>query len=157
MKIYFHNFMGLFVNYSLYLFLFLTTIVFILGVLLVSESVSQKSNTETTKTDLKEITVTANKILDNRRCPCQCGRYLPGSSKSPACFGCSVGKAEITYVLESLKAGRKPHEIILDLNSPVIIDVFADYTNKNISNVWKLVKIVSKDLHQERIVLRTPG
>ncbi|ODS34614.1 MAG: hypothetical protein SCARUB_00194 [Candidatus Scalindua rubra] len=135
----------------------LIIIAFILVVVLVPQSISQKCEAETTKTAQKEIIEIANEILANRRCSCQCNNYLPGSSKIPACFGCSAGKAEITYVLESLKAGKKAREIVLNLNSPILIDVFADYTNANISKVWKLVKTVSDELHQNRVVLRTPG
>ena len=79
------------------------------------------------------------------------------STKSAACFGCSAGKAEINFVMRSLKSGRETSEILMDLNSPIIIDVFADYTNKDIAKVWKLVKAVSRKLNQNRVVLRTPG
>ncbi len=136
---------------------FILTTTLILGVLVVSRSLYQECEAESARIDQKEIVKMAEEILAGRHCPCQCGRYLPGSSLPPACFGCSVGKAEITYVLESLEAGRKTTEIIMDLGSPVIIDVFADYTNENISNVWKLVKRVSSELHKIRVVLRTPG
>ena len=133
------------------------TATLIFGVLVISRSLYQECEAESARIDQKEIVKMAEKILAGRHCPCQCGRYLPGSSLPPACFGCSVGKAEITYVLESLEAGRKATEIIMDLGSPVIIDVFADYTNENISKVWKLVKRVSSELHKIRVVLRTPG
>ncbi|MFQ5965548.1 MAG: DsbA family protein [Candidatus Scalinduaceae bacterium] len=138
-------------------FTFFLTVILIIGTLAVSQSFNQECEAESTKIDKEEINKMAEEILAGRHCPCQCGRYLPGSSLSPACFGCSVGKAEITYVLESLEAGRKATEIIMDLSSPVIIDVFADYTNGNISKVWKLVKRVSSELHKVRVVLRTPG
>ena len=111
----------------------------------------------TTENNQKEIAEVADKILSGRRCPCQCGNYLPGSSKIPACFGCSVGKAEITYVLESLDAGKEPDEVVFDLMSPILIEVFSDYTNKDISKVWNKVKRISVDTHQTRVVLRTPG
>ncbi len=112
---------------------------------------------ETDEGDLQKIMETANEILAERFCPCQCGRFLPGSPNPPACFGCSAGKNEISYVLESLEGGRKPEAIVMDLNSPIIIDVFADYTDPNLAKVWKMVKQVSKELHQFRIVLRAPG
>ena len=133
------------------------TVTLIFGALVISQSFNQECEAESARIDQKEIHKMAEEILAGRHCPCQCGRYLPGSSLSPACFGCSVGKAEITYVLESLEAGKKPTEIIMDLSSPVIIDVFADYTNENISKVWKLAKRVSSELHKVRVVLRTPG
>ncbi|MBO1223601.1 MAG: thioredoxin domain-containing protein [Candidatus Scalindua sediminis] len=136
---------------------FLLTAALIFGTLVISQSFNQECEAESARIDQEEIVKMAEEILAGRHCPCQCGRYLPGSSLSPACFGCSVGKAEITYVLESLEAGKKPTEIIMDLSSPVIIDVFADYTNENISKVWKLAKRVSSELHKIRVVLRTPG
>jgi hypothetical protein len=136
---------------------FLTAILIVSGALVVSRSFHQECEAESTKTDQKEINKIAEEILAGRHCPCQCGRYLPGSSLSPACFGCSVGLAEITYVLENLEAGRKSSEIIMDLSSPVIIDIFADYTDSNISIVWHMAKRVSSELHKLRVVLRTPG
>ncbi len=138
-------------------FTFILIAALIFGALVISRSLYQECEAESARIDQKEIVKMAEEILAGRHCPCQCGRYLPGSSLPPACFGCSVGKAEITYVLESLEAGKKPTEIIMDLSSPVIIDVFADYTNGNISKVWKLAKRVSSELHKIRVVLRTPG
>ncbi|MFQ5713515.1 MAG: DsbA family protein [Candidatus Scalinduaceae bacterium] len=136
-------------------FFLMTALIF--GALVISRPLYHECEAESARIDQKEINKMAEEILAGRHCPCQCGRYLPGSPLSPACFGCSVGKAEITYVLESLEAGRKATEIIMDLSSPVVIDVFADYTNENISKVWKLVKRVSSKLHKIRVVLRTPG
>ncbi len=136
-------------------FILMAALIFV--ALVISRSLYQECEAESARIDQKEIVKMAEEILAGRHCPCQCGRYLPGSSLPPACFGCSVGKAEITYVLESLEAGKKPTEIIMDLSSPVIIDVFADYTNENISKVWKLAKRVSSELHKIRVVLRTPG
>ncbi len=97
-----------------------------------------------------------DELLAGRRCPCQCNHYLPGGNKEPACFGCSAAKAEIAYVMESLEAGRDPRKIIVDIVSPIIIDVFSDYTNPNIAKVWKLAKKVSKELGQTRVVMRPP-
>ncbi|MCP4990312.1 MAG: thioredoxin domain-containing protein [Colwellia sp.] len=45
----------------------------------------------------------------------------------------------------------------MELNSPIIIDVFADYTDPNLADIWKMVKQASRELHQFRIVLRAPG
>lgn len=120
-------------------------------------SIIRTCEAETVEDDLQEIMETANEILAERSCPCRCGRFLPGSLNSPACFGCSAGKNEISYVLESLEAGKKPQEIMMDLNSPIIIDVFADYTDPHLPQIWQMVKQVSKELHQFRIVLRSPG
>ncbi len=136
---------------------FILTVSLILGAQVLSQSLYQECEAESARIDQKEINKMAEEILAGRHCPCQCGRYLPGSPLSPACFGCSVGKAEITYVLESLEAGGKATEIIMDLSSPVNINVFSDYTNENISKVWKLAKGVSSKLHKIRVVLRTPG
>ena len=115
------------------------------------------TKSETIEDDLQEIMDIASEILAERYCPCQCGRFLPGSSNSPACFGCSVGKNEISYVLESLEAGRKPQEIIMDLNSPITINIYADYTDPYLAKIWKMVKKAANKLRQNRVVLRTPG
>ncbi len=145
-------------KYSLRYLLFLTIIIFISEVVPVPQSNYPECGAEETTTiQQKEGIELAIEILSNRKCPCQCGNYLPGSSNLPACFGCSVGKAEISYVLDDLSSGAEIIEIMMSLNSPVIIDVFADYTNPNISKVWKLAKAVSNKLHQRRVVLRPPG
>lgn len=132
-------------------------VIIITGVMLALQLVSQQCRAEVIEGDQKEIIEKAGEILAGRHCPCQCGKYLPGSPKSPSCFGCSAGKAEITYVLECLKNKKTPREIILDLNSPIIIDVFSDYTNQKISKIWRMAKDVSTGLHQFRVVLRAPG
>ncbi len=139
------------------LFTFLITTAFVLIILFNPNSFTQQCEAETTGNLKNKIVEKADKILSNRRCPCQCNNYLPDSARSPACFGCSAGKAEINFVLESLESGREAIEILMDLNSPIIIDIFADYTNKDIAKVWKLVKTVSRKLNQSRVVLRTPG
>lgn len=145
-------------KYSFRCLLFLLIASFISEVLPVPQSIYPECGAEErTITQLKEDIELAIEILANRKCPCQCGNYLPGSSTLPACFGCSVGKAEISYVLEDLNSGADIIEIMMSLNSPVIIDIFADYTNVNISKVWKLAKAVSNELHQRRVVLRPPG
>ena len=60
-------------------------------------------------------------------------------------------------MLESLESGKETDEIILNLDSPIIIDIFVDYTNPNVSKVWNLAKTVSSELHQRRVVLRPLG
>jgi hypothetical protein len=145
------------VSFRYLLFTFPITTAFALIILFNANGITQQCLAEVTKIPPNEITEKADKIFTNRHCPCQCNRYLPGSTKSPACFGCSAGKAEIDFVMESIKSGRETSEILMDLNSPIIIDVFADYTNKDIAKVWKLVKAVSRKLNQNRVVLRTPG
>ena len=145
-------------KYSLRCLLFLLIAIFISEVLPVPQSVYPECGAEeATAIQQKEGIELAIQILANRKCPCQCNNYLPGSSTLPACFGCSAGKAEISYVLEDLNSGMKITEIMMSLNSPIIIDIFADYTNANISKVWKLAKAVSNELHQRRVVLRPPG
>ena len=153
-----YNFLYLFAKYSLRYLLFWIIAIFIFEVLPVTQSIYPECNAEeTTTTQQEEFIESADEILANRKCPCQCNNYLPGSSNLPACFGCSAGKAEISYVLESLESGKETGEIVLNLDSPIIIDIFADYTNPNISKVWKLAKTVSSELHQRRVVLRPPG
>lgn len=102
-------------------------------------------------------TEAAEKILRNRHCPCGCGSYLPGSRNEPACFGCSVGKAEISRVLEALVAGRSQGDIAMELNETVLVNVFADYTNPDLLEIWQRAVRVAGEFRQHRVVLRTPG
>jgi hypothetical protein len=132
------------------LFFFLSLV---LGSSLVVSQLSIRRPNADTDTDAK----TAEEILSNRRCPCGCGRYLPGSRNSPACFGCSVGKTEISRVLEALAAGRNPADIIVGLNETVLVDVFADYTDVGLAKVWDRAVRAAGELRQRRVVLRTPG
>lgn len=143
-------------KYSLRCLLFFSIAIFISEVVPVAQSIYPECGAEE-RTQQKEDLELAIEILADRKCPCQCGNYLPGSSTLPACFGCSVGKAEISYVLDDINSGAEIIEIMMNLNSPIIIDIFADYTNVNISKVWKLAKAVSNELHQRRVVLRPPG
>jgi hypothetical protein len=136
--------------------LLLIIVIFVFEAVPVTQSIYPECEAEET-IQQEEIGKKANEILADRKCPCQCGKYLPGSSTLPACFGCSVGKAEISYVLETLESGKKTTEIVMNLDSPIIVDIFADYTNPNISKVWNLARTVSSELHQRRVVLRPPG
>lgn len=151
-----YNLLNTLVKHSLRTFLLLISVIFIFEAVPVTQSIYQECEAEET-TQQDEIIELIDEILANRKCPCQCGKYLPNSPKLPACFGCSAGKAEISYVLESLESGKETTEIVMNLDSPIIIDIFADYTNPNISKVWNLAKTVSSELHQRRVVLRPPG
>jgi hypothetical protein len=131
-----HNLLNTLVKHTLRYLLFLIIVIYISEVLPVTQSIYPECNAEeTTTTQQEEFIELADEILASRKCPCQCNNYLPGSSNLPACFGCSAGKAEISYVLESLESGKETGEIVLNLDSPIIIDIFADYTNPNISKV----------------------
>lgn len=153
-----YNLLNTLVKHSLRTFLLLISVIFIFEVLPVTQAIYPECEAEETTTiNQKEFIESADEILANRKCPCQCGKYLPGSSNLHVCFGCSVGKAEISYVLESLESGKETSEIVMNIDSPIIIDIFADYTNPNISKVWNLAKTVSSELHQRRVVLRPPG
>lgn len=99
----------------------------------------------------------AQSILSERYCPCGCGNFLPGSPNSPACFGCSVGKAEVSRVRERLAAGRIPEDIIKELNERVLVDVFSDYTEDGLPEIWDRAKRVSSEYDQHRVVLRPLG
>lgn len=99
----------------------------------------------------------AENILRNRHCPCGCGSYLPGSRNEPACFGCSVGKAEISRVLEALATGRSQGDIVMELNETVLVNVFSDYTNPDLPEIWQRAVRVAGEFRQHRVVLRTPG
>ncbi len=151
-----YNLLNTLVKHSLRTFLLLISVIFVFEAVPVTQAIYQECEAEEI-IQQDEIIELIDEILANRKCPCQCGKYLPGSPNLPACFGCSAGKAEISYVLESLESGKESDEILLNLDSPIIIDIFADYTNPNISKVWKLAKAVSNELHQRRVVLRPPG
>ena len=158
MKIKSYNLLNTLVKHSLCTFLLLIAVIFVFEILPVTQSIYQECEAEETTTSQQdEIIELVEEILANRKCPCQCGKYLPNSPNLPACFGCSAGKAEISYVLESLESGKETDEILLNLDSPIIIDIFVDYTNPNVSRVWNLAKTVSSELHQRRVVLRPPG
>ncbi len=153
-----YNLLNTLAKQSLHYLLFLIIVIFCFEVLPVTQAIYPECEAEETATShQKEFIELANEILANRKCPCQCGKYLPNSPNLPACFGCSAGKAEISYVLESLEAGKNSDEILLNLDSPIIVDIFADYTDPNVSKVWNLAKTVSSELHQRRVVLRPPG
>jgi 2-hydroxychromene-2-carboxylate isomerase len=99
----------------------------------------------------------AREIMAGRHCPCGCGRYLPGSASQPACFGCSVGKSDVTRILEGLAAGRERIDIAFELGQPVLVDVFADYTDDKLPDTWERASRVARSFNQHRVVLRTPG
>ncbi len=156
MKIKSYSLLNTLVKHSLRTFILLISVIFVFEAVPVTQSIYPECEAEET-IQQDEIIGLAEKILTNRKCPCQCGKYLPNSPNLPACFGCSAGKAEISYVLESLESGKETDEIILNLDSPIIIDIFVDYTNPNVSKVWDLAKTVSSELHQRRVVLRPLG
>ncbi len=151
-----YNLLNTPVKHSLRTFLLLISVIFFIEVVPVTQSIYPECEAEETIQQDETIEL-VEEILANRKCPCQCGKYLPGSPSLPACFGCSAGKAEISYVLESLESGKETDEILLNLDSPIIIDIFADYTNPEISRIWNLARTVSSELHQRRVVLRPPG
>lgn len=99
----------------------------------------------------------AQEILDGQLCHCGCGNPLPGSAEAGACFGCSVGLADVSFVRESLAAGRAPAEILVSLSDPVLIEVFADYTDPTLQGTWRLAKQVATELDHHRVVLRSPA
>lgn len=94
-------------------------------------------------------------VLANRKCPCGCGRFLPGNRAGPACFGCSIGKSDISQALEALLAGVEPAEVAAMLDEVVLIEVFGDYTDEALDDVWKLARRVANEFKQHRVVLRS--
>lgn len=100
---------------------------------------------------------TLGELIDEGRCPCRCGRYLPGSSNRPACFGCSVGKAEITRMVEGLLADRELIDIVGEMNEPVLVSVFSDYDNPDLSEMWHRANRIAGEFNQHRVVLRVFG
>ena len=95
-------------------------------------------------------------IISSHFCPCQCGSYLPESDNSPACFGCSVGKAEVTFIRESIAKGRPVGEVLLALRETVLVEVFADYNDPRLPEAWALAQAAAGTYQQHRVVLRTP-
>ncbi len=99
---------------------------------------------------------TLRRLVADQLCPCGCGNHLPGSTKGRACFGCSVGKAEVTFIREGLAAGREPAQILLDLQDPVLVEVFADYGDPTLPQTWERAKRAADAFDQHRVVLRAP-
>lgn len=97
------------------------------------------------------------RILSNHQCPCGCGTALPGGGRAHACFGCSVAKAEVSFIRESLAEGRSTLDIVMSLNESVLIEVFADYTDPKLAATWKRARRVAIELDQHRVVLRAPA
>jgi predicted DsbA family dithiol-disulfide isomerase len=95
--------------------------------------------------------------INSTLCPCGCGNYLPGSRSKPTCFGCSVGKAEIARLEEGLAAGDSRVALLMQTKESIIIDVFADYSDSDLSTTWNRAQRVAKETGQHRVVLRTPG
>jgi protein-disulfide isomerase len=98
-----------------------------------------------------------HKIISNHSCPCGCGNALPGGDRPLACFGCSVAKAEISFIRESLAGGLSTIEIVMALSDPALIEVFSDYTNPQLGATWKRAKRIASEFDQHRVVLRTPA
>jgi hypothetical protein len=99
---------------------------------------------------------TLRRLVAGQFCPCGCGSHLPGSTQSPACFGCSVGKAEVSFIRENLAAGRAPGQILLDLQDPVLVEVFADYGDPALPQTWRRAKRAADAFEQHRVVMRPP-
>lgn len=93
-------------------------------------------------------------IINDRKCPCQCGSYLPGSKKTPSCFGCSVGKGDVSRALEGLDAGLEPVDLMFLLDETVLVNVFADYTDEGLAATWAnaVQAVQANGVH--RVVLR---
>jgi len=106
------------------------------------------------KTDPSKLDASASELIAQGACHCGCGRVLPGHRDGSGCFGCSVGKAEVTFIHESLAAGVAPREILLALLRPLLIEVFADYTDPALPEVWERVKRIAARHNQHRVVLR---
>ncbi len=88
-------------------------------------------------------------------CACGCGNHLPGSPHAPVCFGCSVGRADLAFIQQELASGRTPTEILLELADPVLVEIFADYDDERLAEIWERARRVAGELHNHRVVLRT--
>ncbi|MCH7548057.1 MAG: DsbA family protein [Candidatus Krumholzibacteriota bacterium] len=104
-----------------------------------------------------EQATTARELINAHRCPCGCGHYLPGSKSQPACFGCSVGKWDVSFIIEGLSDGRSRGDIVLDLTQNMLIDVFADYGDPTLPEVWERARRIAGESDIERVVLRPMG
>ncbi|NRA00531.1 MAG: hypothetical protein HRU01_28930 [Myxococcales bacterium] len=100
-------------------------------------------------------TATVEQLVAGAFCACGCGSHLPGGPHSPACFGCSVGKADLAFIRESLAAGRTPREILRQLADPILVEVFADYDDERLPAIWERARRVAGALRHHRVVLRT--
>jgi hypothetical protein len=99
----------------------------------------------------------ADRLIAQGTCPCGCGNALPDSGRAGACFGCSVGKAEVTFIRESLARGLTLGEVLVAMRESVVVEVFADYDDARLPEVWRRVRRAADELGQHRVVLRTPG
>ena len=131
--------------------------VLLLIVVKVFDAPPRKTNMDQSGFIVKDNSEILQEIIKDHLCPCGCGRFLPGSRHQPACFGCSVGKAEVSHIIESLSAGQTPEEITNELNEPVLVDVFSDYTDEQLPEMWKKVKRLAGEYKQHRVVLRALG
>lgn len=122
--------------------------------ILESVSANHKESENQTGTEVSAIT---DSIINENYCPCGCGNSLPGSASQPACFGCSVGKAEVSRVHEALQSGESRRDVSHLLKETVLIDVFSDYTDKDLPEIWSNAKLAAAELGLQRVVLRTPG
>jgi protein-disulfide isomerase len=95
-------------------------------------------------------------IVAGAFCTCGCGSSLPGDEPG-ACFGCSVGKSELSFVRSSLLAGQSAGEIMLALAEPVTVSVYGDYDDPGLAAVWRQSKRVADEFEQHRVVMRTPA
>ena len=111
-------------------------------------SIQATEPTDPTATDIERLAAGAF-------CVCGCGTHLPGSRHAPTCFGCSVGKADLAFIRESLASGRTPQEIMLELTDPILVEVFADYDDAGLPAIWELAQRVATELNHHRVVLRT--
>ena len=82
--------------------------------------------------------LTAGQLIAAGDCRCGCGNALPGSPREPACFGCSVGRAEVSFIEESLARGMAPREVLLALQQPVLVEVFGNYTDPELPRALRL-------------------
>ncbi|MEE9269440.1 MAG: hypothetical protein V3V49_04180 [Candidatus Krumholzibacteria bacterium] len=128
-----------------------------IGLLLSVASPVQPGGNQWTSLLPDSLAAVATRFIDQGKCPCRCGNYLPGSTRAPTCFGCSVGKAEVSRVAEGLAAGIPRGDVLLVLSEPVLINVFADYADAGLRETWQRVARIAAENGLHRIVLRTPA
>jgi len=88
------------------------------------------------------------KSLKGRTCPCPCG--LPLAS----CFGCSMAKSEHSEAERLVRKGLSSVEVKMELDPPVVILVWFDYTDPEGRSLLRLLDKLRKRHGRSIRVLR---
>jgi len=91
------------------------------------------------------------------RCHCGCGDVLKGNPNGTPCFGCSVSRSEHAFIQESLASGRDAKKVLIDLYQLTLVEVFADYIDPGVGEIWARARGEADKLGQHRVVFRSPA